>query len=250
MSTIAEHRAEQAKRDERERLAHEIEREALSELPDHLPMPSVSNESDRGGLSPFAWFSFSRSYGETWTGAEVLAALESAGFTPQPSSIVKWDNYRHTPQPLPCEELPQTKPGSFGSTYELTNCAPLFPMWLDANPHTGCKAVAFYRSPKGRTVQVHVPGPASFYAYAERKNAPGEWYYVSGTAAPRFPQAFHDVANAGGLQIECHTRAHLLPPHGLDAVLYFEPIEERPSATPATLLAALLACTVHPEASR
>lgn len=245
MDTIAEHKAKAAEREERDRRRLKIMREAIAELPDHLPMPTISNESEAGGLSPFAWLSFSRHYGETWQGAQVLAALEAEGFRPQPSSIVKWDDYRHSPEPAPCDELPETK-----GRYKLTDCAPLFPLWLETNPHTGCKAVAFYRSPAGLLLRVSVPGPASFYAYAQRKEHVGGWCYLTGTAAPRFPQAFHDAANMGGLQIECHTRAHLLPPQGLDAVLYFEPIEEIPSATPATLLAALAACVANPEASR
>jgi hypothetical protein len=43
------------------------------------------------------------------------------------ASLCKWDNYRRSPDPGLFADIPETKPGSFGSTYKLADVSPIAP---------------------------------------------------------------------------------------------------------------------------
>ena len=81
-NSVAAERAQRAEKDAKEAIRRELIDRIASELPDHLPMPVISNEShaaffEKAGM----WLSFSRpSYGDPeMEPVEILKALELAG---------------------------------------------------------------------------------------------------------------------------------------------------------------------------
>lgn len=209
-----------------------------SELPGTLPSPTISNESERAFFDqPGAWVSFSRSYGETWKGSEILAQLEGAGFVPIAVTLCKWDDYRKHTEPGEQDAIPEKK-----GRYTLTESAPLAPLWLNPCQHTGTSAYAFYRSPAGLLLKVCVPGPMQCRISAKRIEPLGTWYYERGTARLHFPQEWHDCmrteAGETVATIAKDSRAWVDTEQGISGNIYFEPYTEQAEfpLTPSAML--------------
>ena len=205
----------------------------LKELPATLPgVPSVSNDSDTAflGSRPGAWLSFSRSYSDTWTGHDVLSALETAGFISLPATLCKWDNYRRVAEPGAQRDMPDEKPGAFGASYKLTACEPIAPLWIVPQQHGDSEARAFYRSPSGLTLKVCVPAPSGAYLRAERIDYPGGWHFKHGSARLVYPKSWPSVALNSGAYVDTE--------QGMSGALYFD--EHDSAVTGATFCALLM----------
>lgn len=199
-------------------------RRILAELPGDVACPTISNEGERAHDGrPGAWLSFSRSYGETWTGAEVLAKLEVAGFATLPATLAKYGEYRRSPHVGLQTEIPEES-----SRAKLADCEPIAPVWIVPEQHTGGRACAFYRSPTGLTLRVNLPIPAGCYITAEREEFKGGWHYKRGSARLRYPGAWESVApeddGTPATQVCAHSRAYVDIEQGISGVIYFTPL--------------------------
>lgn len=232
-----------------ESLAEHVEHEnfrlrILSELPAHLPAPTISNEKKAGRLH--AWVSW-RSMDYAPEGEpkprEILAALEAAGFKWLPASLAKYGSYRRSVHVGLCDELPEEY-----SRSKLQDCEAIAPLWLNASMGGGydsCEALAFYMSPSGIVLRVSVKGPRVFGATARRVEYRGDWYYETGSARLRYPEAWHSVTTPSDetpiTQIAAHSGAYRDTEKGVSACLYFTPFLEPQDfpLSPAQFLARL-----------
>lgn len=249
MNTVKTTRDKNAKEraDKRERRARReaFEDRIYSELPEHLPNPTISNESETAFFNQAgAWLSFHRDYCETWAGSWILAELEKAGFVPIPATLCKWDNYRPTTEPGAQLEIPETGKGCFGRPYTLTESWPLCPLHIRPEQHTGADAIAYYRSPSGLVLKVLVPAPAGVGISGTRTEFPGGWRYKSGSARIHFPESWHSINLESGecvAQLES-PRAYVDTEQGISGALYWAPVAHEQNEfplTPAQMLAIL-----------
>jgi hypothetical protein len=213
----------------------ERERDVLRALPADMECPVVSNErGDAGELAAWlAWRSyrkFNYSDAATRSGADILAALEGAGWVPLPATLCQYGSWRRSPRPGAADDMPATN-----GRDELRDTEPIAPVWLAPNPHTDTEAIAFYRAPDGRLFRVCVEGPAGVYIHARRVEYRGDWHY-EGPARIVFPDWWH-AAIADHANIGAHTRGYVDTPQGLSGVVYFQPHGEQTEfPSPATFL--------------
>lgn len=208
----------------------EIKGRILAALPGNLPAPTISNEDTQFFGAPGAWLSWRASYGDTMTGAEILAALEADGFAPLPVTVCKWDDYRATPEPGALEAIPETK-----GRYTLADATIVAPLWIEPNQHTGTEARAYYTK-GGAVYKVTVSGPGGAFLTARRKKTGDSWYYEPGTASVTFPEAWHSlcVDDQPTLGISHLTRAYRDTEQGLSGAIYFELMRHEQTELPLT----------------
>lgn len=216
----------------------ETRRSILLDLPPGMATPTISNTTDTpGAAEPHGWLSWRgplRYYGapEGPSGADMLQALEAAGWQPSPLTLCQYGTWRRSVLPGLADEVPEVRRRD-----TLKDTTPIAPLWIEPNQHTGPEAHAFYRAPGGRLYRLSVAGPSGAAVYARRKEARGDWHFESGTARPVFPEWWHgaicEVANIGS-----HTRAYVDTPQGVSGAIYFEPHTEQDAfpLTPSQLL--------------
>lgn len=246
-STLSEKRQALAERHARQIKELEQECAILATLPDDLPQaPTIvlQGAALHARKRPGAWLAFSRSYRDEWTGIDVFASLERAGFKPLPATLCRWDRYRHVVEPGAQESIPLTVVGSV-TAKELTDSQPIAPVWIDLNRHTGGSAWAFYAGPEGNVYKVKVPAPSRCHISARRVEERGGWHFDRSSARLHFPDSWHAVTiNDVAIATVCtHSGAWCTLPDSLDGAIYFDAFFEQTNdpriPTPAQFLAAL-----------
>lgn len=159
-----------------------------------------------------------------WNPVAILEALEAASWTQCPASLCKWDNYRAAPERGLQSEIPETKPGCFGSTYTLGDCSPIAPIWIRPCQHMGPEAVVFMRAPDGRNFRVQVAIRPIATIYATQHEYKGGWHYERGTARLHFPEEWHSLTHA---TIHQDSRAWVDTEQGISGAIYFAPHGEQ-----------------------
>lgn len=219
--TIAQKLAAMATEDAEAAERRAMRMQVLRDLPGDLPCPTLSNEKGGRGLVVNCWVSFSRGYGEDWHSADVLAALEKAGFTPLPATLAQYGNYRRGVHPGLQGDLPEEYSHS-----KLGDSEPIAPLWIVPNQHTEPEAFAFYRSPSGMLLKVKVPALAVVRVSAERVKYPGGWRYERGTGKLHYPDGWHSITDEQGqpiAQVSVHSRAYVDTEQGISGAIYFSP---------------------------
>ena len=234
-----------------ERCQRAIDREAwvvrvLSEIPENMPAPVISNESERaffgaeGEPIAGAWLSWSRfSHGSdaeaVW---RICADLEAAGWWPCPMSLAAWGQWRPSPAPLPYDDLPKQRPGC--SNESLTVSDPLCAGWLVLSDREA-EFRTYYRTPGGLLMQVTIELPLPARVRAVRRETLERWHYERGSATLEYP-ANWDCLGLGGEQVaQAHSRscAYVETEQSISGVVYWEPMVDPCPLTPAGMVEAL-----------
>lgn len=199
-----------------------LEREmAIAELlPDNVS-PTISNIADDG-----AWLSFhAPSYNpeKTWNPVAILESLEIAGFEQCPSSLVRWDNYRRTPEAGLCDDIPDTKNGGFGGNYKLTDVEAIAPVWVVPCQHTGCDVQLFMRK-AGQLFRVSVDIPRVAHLAARKIESRGDWRFDRQSARLLFPDQWHSLEHC---TVSARSYCQADTDKGLNGAIYFTPHDEQ-----------------------
>ena len=216
---------------EREREEERLKDAIIELLPDALAasVPTISNISTQGGLTPHAWLSFrGPSYDpkNTYDPLFAIKVLELEGWKVIPASLVKWDNYRRHPEMGLCEQIPESKKG-FGCDYKLTDVSPIAPLWIVPEAIGRTVDARFYlRAPDGKNFKLNVALRASGVVgiRAERRESKGDWNYVRNTATLNFPADWrsHQLCT-----VNEHTHAVVETEKGLNGAIFFTPHDEQ-----------------------
>lgn len=209
----------------------QIELAILHECPLEAPAPTISNEDDCAFFGQEgAWVSFNKRFEDDWKASWLLELLESNGWTPLPATSVVWDNYASQVEPGALEDIPKIKyPGS--NQHKFTSGTPVAPLWVKLSRFGGPKVLAYYRTPQGRTVKVHIESGIPAAVYANRHDVlRGDWYYDHGTAGVNYPEAWNEIIVDGKLeaQIGC-ANAHCYTQQSLDG--YIRWVQDYPQST-------------------
>jgi len=226
----------------------------LEQLPPDLDSPTISNlrrpKSAEDTLEPEAWLSFhgpSYDPDNTFQPVAVLEALERHGWRVLPASLVKWNDYRAHPEMGLADDIPETKPGNFGSGYKLSEVTIICPAWVVPNQYGKPKFFCYMVAPSGQRFKVMVDVSLPVHVDAKRVQYFGGWHYDRSRGAQlRYPPSWETLEHAGEpvAQREAHSRAYVDTEQGCSGVIYWEPIAHDQDAFPMTasqFLAALLA---------
>lgn len=209
-----------------------------SELPNDVPCPTVSNESEKAhdGRAG-AWLSWRRSYGDEWIGSDILAKLEAAGFKPLPATLARYGQYRRSPHVGYQHELPEIY-----SRSPLVDSEPIAPVWIEPNQYTDPEALAYYQAPSGLVYRVSVPAPRVVYLTGRRVNYLGDWHFERGSARVHVPDAWQSITTADDetpiTQVSVHTAGYVDTEKGISGRIYFTPLMDHPDfpLTPSAFL--------------
>lgn len=212
MKTIGDMRADFEEKVRKQRETIERELATLSELPQNLPAPVVLNSNKKFFDKEGAWLSFGNIVGrDEYPSSLVLQSLEKHGIKPMGATLVKWDNYRPSVEPGFQFDIPESK-GRYKTTWTDTIC----PLWLMYSQHTKTQACAFYLTPRGKVLYIHLYLSLPFHAHANMERNSGNTKYVAGTQKLVYPDhwnALYDCAEDGGdiclAQISSHSRAYI-----------------------------------------
>lgn len=231
-------------------LAEAEAREAIcAQLPDSLPLPTISNiRIHEGSTEPvYAWLSYSTDYGTDGKAfaLSVFSELEKAGAKPMPVSLCKWDDYRRSTYPAAVEDVPDERPGCFGRKYQLADVEPIAPIWVEPNQYTGVDVRAYYEM-SGKVYKVKVKAPLATRLSCRRVEYRGGWRF-DGPATLCFPDAWHAIYSGDECvaNISQHSRAYRDTEQGLSGAIYWQPLTEQSAfpLSPSQFLAQLFTST-------
>lgn len=249
--SVAATKAARAERDAKEALSRELRDRITAELPDHIQMPTISNESLKAFFGqPGMWLSFSRrDYDkDAMDPVFTLKSMEDAGFRVIPASLCQWEHYTPSAHPGRPEDIPDTRRGGFGSTDTLNSVEEIAPLWITMSfPHSRyAKANVFMMSPSGLTVKVMLDVPFQWGAprITARRVEHGDHVTYENIGLV-FPPAWEVVYNGGNsvAQRQQNTRAYRSTESSASAYLYWTMLVEREDFpfTPSEFLAVLMA---------
>ena len=197
----------------------------LRELPEDAPAPLLSNcagdyNTTHGWVS---WSSPAYDPDNVYDPVAIARAIESAGWTLQPATLVQWDNCQPQPYPALCGDIPDTR-----GSYKFSNSWPIAPFWVelaDSNPHNPPEVLFFMRSRAGLTLRVSIDIRVAACVYARRAEFNGGWRYQQGSARLRIPESWESMDNAAlarHAKSYCCRYGDSFNPQGLRGAVYWE----------------------------
>jgi hypothetical protein len=229
----------------KEAAEREAEIAILQELPAETSAPLVSSVGNAYPEGVYATVNFTGpSYDpeKTFDPVAILREIEAAGWKPLPATLTKRADYRPSPEPGLQDDLPEVR-----NRNKLTDSWPICPLWFVPEQYCGSHARAFYRTPSGKLVCVHVRTPAAACSLAARRiEYRGGWRLDRTSGQLSHPDRWHEIRTPDGepvAQKAASSHAVVDTEQGMSGAMYWEPNTDHADfpMTPADMLAYLLA---------